>query len=470
MATVVSREPLKRGFAGTAQTVSRMLETIRASARDPEVIERARRIVRHVRPHDYTGEIRAVFDFFTGLEGVPYRMDPVDVELVQGPLSGSVGSDCDCAVTQCGAYLEALGHPCDVVIGGVAAPLEGEDPRYSHTWLRVYDRNLKRKVAFDPVLNLRRAGQLAGVGQEWMHRVERSWPVTGNGRVRGGPVAVDLSGVDDPEQLGNIFKAIGGAVKKAVNNPALRTALREIDPTNSKKVGGQIFRQVISQVPYGNQVLLAADTAAKVRMDIQKKTGVDPGKVLLTAAGGNTKGALDMAKQAIPNVIAQIAPAPVAALLPIAQAAASGDTAAVTQAVQALAPAPVPSPAQLVASLPAAMVSTTAAALAPAEVSKPVAVLAPASEPEPVRTPAPTGDGAMMKMRVRGQGSAPAQARTRPAKGPGVKPQPALETGAAAAPVVAAAQPASKTGLYVGVGAGALALLGLGLFAAGRRR
>jgi hypothetical protein len=277
-----------------------MVQNIRTNARDVEVIDKARRIVRHVRPHNYSGEIRAVFDWMVGLEGSPYRLDPVDVELLQGPKSGSAGRDCDCMVVTCGSFLEALGHPCRVVIGAQRSPPPGQPPNFHHTWLEVWDRAARRWVSFDPVLHLRKPGTFAQVGDVMLHAVTRRFAVSKHGytegrvhgygrtggakRRRGQPRGGGLAGVD------GIFSKGG----------FLRNLVKKFDVTDSKQIGGKLLRSAAGFVPGGNAIITAADGIAKARQVVKKVTGVDPSNLI----GKSPKAAVrTVARAAVAKVV-----------------------------------------------------------------------------------------------------------------------------------------------------------------------
>ncbi len=297
MATLVSREALAPGVEGIEQTRSRMVQLIRAGAKDLAVREEATRAVQLVRPHDYSGEIAAVFDYMTGLEAAPYRLDPVDVELLQSPTAPSKGRDCDCMVVKAGAMLESIGHPVRVVIGAPRRPLPGMPPEYRHTWLEVFDRSKRLWIPFDPVLHLRRSGVAAHAGEVLPHAVTKRFPVRGSNISRGGRAhAVGVSGLGEVGELGKLsFKGF-------------RRFIKNFDITDSRKIGGQVLRRALSKVPGGSVVVDAADGLAAARRTIKKVTGVDLSKAARAVASGNKRAVAAMVKGAAGTAINQMAP------------------------------------------------------------------------------------------------------------------------------------------------------------------
>jgi hypothetical protein len=259
-----------------------MLALIREGSKDPEVIDEARRAVRHVRPHDYSGEIQAIWDYVTGLEAPPYRLDPVDAELLQGAGVPSVGRDCDCMVIRAGALFEAIGHPVRVVIGARRAPRPGQPPSFGHTWLEVYDRSRRSWTSFDPVLDLMQPGVRAQVGDVLPHAVTTRSPV----RRAIGYTASFTDGFKPtqrraPGQLSGLqgfsFKKLVKGVKKVAGNKLVQA------------IGSQALRFV----PGGSVALTALSAASK---------GV---KVVKALKAGGIKGAL---KAAAPLALDVVAP------------------------------------------------------------------------------------------------------------------------------------------------------------------
>lgn len=310
---VVERKPLAPGMAGLEQTLSMMTRAIREGSKNPFTIELAHRVVNRVQPHDHRGETKAIWDYFFGLEGFPYRRDPTDLEWVQGGPAMPRGGDCDCIAVRLGMLLEALGHEVEIVPIGVSGP------PFHHVYL--YDRTAK--VTVDPVLHQPVNGMRAQVGDEIPHALElrRRVPmharptvslspnnptqivenmrarmvvrtqqgqrrtdlgvprrglmmpqITTNMRAR----RTDLGMPRGRQQLGGLFEDLIGGVK------ALG---RAIDPTNKNAPLGNMVRTAISSIPgAGPTIVGAMDTAAAIRQGIAAATGTDVSKVTDTQA------------------------------------------------------------------------------------------------------------------------------------------------------------------------------------------
>lgn len=137
------------GPAGTRNTLERMRELVSRAVTDPVVIEAAQRIVRNagVRPFDYLGEVRAVFEF--ARDRVRYTRDPQGVELLKAPrvTLAHMAGDCDDKSTLLAALVRALGNPTRVAFRAI-----GTNPlapgAYSHVY--VVARVQGQDVAMDP--------------------------------------------------------------------------------------------------------------------------------------------------------------------------------------------------------------------------------------------------------------------------------------------------------------------------------
>lgn len=148
----VETEPLKKGLAGVEQTVAKLTKLIREGAKNPFIIEEARRAVRRARPADTAAEWQELWNYITGLQGMPYRFDPVDVEMTYAAhLGGVAGGDCDDFTVRCGAMLEALGYPVKVEVGGRTGT--NGLPVYHHVYAVVMDPRTGKWSTFDPVLD-----------------------------------------------------------------------------------------------------------------------------------------------------------------------------------------------------------------------------------------------------------------------------------------------------------------------------
>lgn len=210
---VLSRERMLPGLPGLGQTEFRIAQAIRRCAKDPEVQWRAREITSGVPPHEPLRQIQAVFRYLIGPQGFPYRNDPVDVELLQPPPALPKGGDCDDYVVQGGAYLEALGHPVEVVVMGTRRPRPGQTARYHHVALRVLDTSTGIWWPFDPVLHRPTRGEFAQVGDELPHAVERTFrmfmtPSDPNQMVGGNPIQ-DFFFWIDPSRKESPLRQVG---------------------------------------------------------------------------------------------------------------------------------------------------------------------------------------------------------------------------------------------------------------------
>lgn len=288
---VRERRALKPGLRGLSQTLGLVTRAIRDGAKDPLTIDRARRIVRSVAPHDYRGETRAVWDYFLGLRGFPYRRDPVDVELVQGAPEMPVGGDCDCYTVQLGAHLEALGHPVETVTVGEQRPRQGQSPNFTHIYL--YDR-LSRMVV-DPVLHRPVLGKPAALGDELPHAVERRDVPMAVQKVRragGGVSSLDPKrmrsgmspirarrrstgyGLDYGAQAPSGLGSVDGFFEDLAKNVGGFVA--QFDPTNPKSSFGGVIRGAINSTVNlvapgaGPAALAALDQAAAAKSALAK--------------------------------------------------------------------------------------------------------------------------------------------------------------------------------------------------------
>jgi hypothetical protein len=300
-------ERMRPGLGGLDRTVDLIVRAIREGAVNEVVRERALRIVNRVPSFDHAGEMQAVWDFFTGINGMPYRLDPVDVELVQGGPAVPLGGDCDCFAAQIGMTLEAIGHPTSVVPIGRWAPRgKGEEPRFHHVW--VEDRLTGHRAEIvtdgkgtvvDPVLHQPVKGRFARPGDEMVHELEmrRNVPM----RAASGGGASMLS-QDDPKRIvaearsrahlhrqpepgdygidyGRMgYQPMNGFFEDLVNGA--RQLVAKFDPTNPKAQFGGLIRGVIQKAdPTGGGALVALDQAAKMRADLAKAGVDDPNKI-----------------------------------------------------------------------------------------------------------------------------------------------------------------------------------------------
>lgn len=135
----ITVETIPSGFRGTRATVRRMIELIRAGAKDFYVRQRAIDVLfaDRIPPKDYLGEIKALFRFVR--RHLRYTKDPHQVEVLHSArrLLTLRAGDCDDHTILLGALLRSIGHPVRIV-------LTGPDPRrprlFSHVYLEAEHR------------------------------------------------------------------------------------------------------------------------------------------------------------------------------------------------------------------------------------------------------------------------------------------------------------------------------------------
>ena len=130
----ISLGHIPRGYVGTLRTVGHMMVLIRAGAKDFYVRQKAIDILleRGVKPKDYLGEIKALFEWVQ--RNVRYTKDPFRVEVLHSArrMLELRAGDCDDMSILLSAMLESIGHPVRLVLSG-PDPLR---PRlFSHVYL-----------------------------------------------------------------------------------------------------------------------------------------------------------------------------------------------------------------------------------------------------------------------------------------------------------------------------------------------
>ena len=140
---------IPKGYAGTKRTVQHMMRLIRAGAKDFCVRQRTIDIVmqKGVRPKDYLGEIRALFEWVQ--RNIRYTKDPFRLEVLHSArrMLELRAGDCDDMAILLGAMLEAIGHPVRLVLVG-PNPLR---PRlFTHVYLEVYHKG--HWIPLDPTM------------------------------------------------------------------------------------------------------------------------------------------------------------------------------------------------------------------------------------------------------------------------------------------------------------------------------
>jgi hypothetical protein len=134
---------------GTKRTVEHIKALIRAGAKDFYVRQKAIDILLEegIRPKDYLGEIKALFEWVQ--RNIRYTKDPFRVEVLHSPrrMLELRAGDCDDMSILLGAMLEAIGHPVRLALAG-PDPLR---PRlFTHVYLEVYHKG--RWIPLDPTM------------------------------------------------------------------------------------------------------------------------------------------------------------------------------------------------------------------------------------------------------------------------------------------------------------------------------
>ncbi|MCX7595731.1 MAG: transglutaminase-like domain-containing protein [Fischerella sp.] len=140
---------IPQGYLGTQRTVEQIQALIREGAKDFYVRQKAIDILldKAVKPKDYLGEIKALFEWVQ--DNIRYTKDPFRVEVLHSArrMLELRAGDCDDMTILLGAMLEAVGHPVRVVLTG-SDPLR---PRFfSHIYLEVYHKG--RWISLDATM------------------------------------------------------------------------------------------------------------------------------------------------------------------------------------------------------------------------------------------------------------------------------------------------------------------------------
>ncbi|MGH8628383.1 MAG: transglutaminase-like domain-containing protein, partial [Gammaproteobacteria bacterium] len=130
---------IPKGYWGTLKTVEHIIDLIKHGAKDFHVRQTAIDILlrRAVRPKDYLGEIKSLFEWVQ--QNVRYTKDTFRVEVLHSAkrMLELRAGDCDDMAILLGAMLEAIGHP-------VRLALTGPDPLrqdlFSHIYLEVFHK------------------------------------------------------------------------------------------------------------------------------------------------------------------------------------------------------------------------------------------------------------------------------------------------------------------------------------------
>lgn len=255
---VVARERLVPGLDGLKQTVDHIRTQMRKAAREWPVRVEAERLVRYAPSHSARAQIETVFEGMLAIGEPPYRYDPLDVELVRDAIASarSLGVDCDDFVVRAGALLLALGHPVELEVSGARKPADRELPTFSHIYLRVFDREAKSWITFDPVL--RRPWHHAQLGDRAPAGVRMRIPMLGYSETRRrGHSSQSLDGPFD--FLNDIGKAINKVTSTVYDN-----LIKPIDWTNpNSEYGKEVKAFVEDAVPGGKLIARGVEAAAK---------------------------------------------------------------------------------------------------------------------------------------------------------------------------------------------------------------
>lgn len=136
---------LPAGEPGTSATLKLMRRLVIQYKHAPQIRELALDLISQLRPKDWGGEIKAVFEFVR--DQIRYSRDIRGMETLQIPpvtLDLSAG-DCDDKSTLLAALLESIGHPTRFVAVGYTAP-----GAYSHVYVET--KLGPRWVALDPTM------------------------------------------------------------------------------------------------------------------------------------------------------------------------------------------------------------------------------------------------------------------------------------------------------------------------------
>ena len=130
---------IPRGYLGIRETVEHIKGLIRAGAKDFNVRQKAIDILleRGVKPKDYPGEIKALFEWVQ--RNVRYTKDPFRVEVLHSArrMLELRAGDCDDMAILLGAMLEAIGHPVRLVLVG---PFPRQPRLFTHIYLEVHHK------------------------------------------------------------------------------------------------------------------------------------------------------------------------------------------------------------------------------------------------------------------------------------------------------------------------------------------
>lgn len=127
---------IPKGYLGTQKTLQHIKALIRNGAKNFYVRQKAIDILfaRAVKPKDYLGEIKALFEWVQ--HHIRYTKDPFRVEVLHSAqrLLQLRAGDCDDMTILLGAILESIGHPVRLVLTG---PDPSRPRLFTHIYLEV---------------------------------------------------------------------------------------------------------------------------------------------------------------------------------------------------------------------------------------------------------------------------------------------------------------------------------------------
>lgn len=132
-------QKIPSGYRGTITTVEHIIDLIKQGAKDFHVRQTAIDILlqRGVKPKNYLGEIKALFEWVQ--QKVRYTKDTFRVEVLHSArrMLELRAGDCDDMAILLGAMLESVGHPVRVVLSG-PDPLKPD--LFTHIYLEVFHK------------------------------------------------------------------------------------------------------------------------------------------------------------------------------------------------------------------------------------------------------------------------------------------------------------------------------------------
>jgi len=135
----IDLQTIPSGYLGTLKTVKHISDLIKQGAKDFLVRQTAIDILlqRAVKPKDYLGEIKALFEWVQ--QNIRYTKDTFRVEVLHSAkrMLELRAGDCDDMTILLGAMLEAIGHPVRLLLSG-SDPLRQD--LFSHIYLEVFHK------------------------------------------------------------------------------------------------------------------------------------------------------------------------------------------------------------------------------------------------------------------------------------------------------------------------------------------